>query len=207
MTFGSFQSSFHVFGTPRAVLAAAALLASVSASAADPVVVELDTSKGKIVLELDAEKAPQTVENFLKYVENEHYAGTIFHRVIETFMIQGGGFDADLKEKKNLPPVRNEAGNGLRNLKYTVAMARTPNPHSATSQFFINTADNGFLNRAEAADGFGYTVFGKVIEGKQVVDEIAAVKTHSRPNPAYPASLMTDVPVEPVTIKGVKRIK
>ena len=173
-------------------------------TAAEPVRVSLETGMGKIVLELDAERAPKTVENFLRYVEDGHYAGTIFHRVIENFMIQGGGFDADMKEKKTLPPVRNEAGNGLKNEKYTIAMARTSNPHSATSQFFINTANNSFLNRAEAADGYGYTVFGKVVEGQSVVDAIAAVRTGSRPNPAAPSLLMENVPLEPVTIKGAE---
>lgn len=176
------------------------------ATAAEPVRVSLETGKGKIVLELDAERAPKTVENFLRYVEDGHYAGTIFHRVIENFMIQGGGFDADMKEKKTLPPVRNEAGNGLKNEKYTIAMARTSNPHSATSQFFINTANNSFLNRSEAADGYGYTVFGKVVEGQSVVDAIAAVRTGSRPNPAAPSLLMENVPLEPVTIKGAEVI-
>jgi cyclophilin family peptidyl-prolyl cis-trans isomerase len=177
------------------------------ATAADPVVVEMETSKGKIVLELNAEKAPKTVDNFLKYVKDDFYSGTIFHRVIEDFMIQGGGRTADLTEKETLPPVRNEAGNGLENDRYTIAMARTGDPHSATSQFFINTADNDFLNRAQARDGYGYTVFGKVVEGKEVVDEIASVSTESRPDPAIPGNLMRDVPVEPVTIKSVKVVK
>jgi len=177
------------------------------AAAADPVVVEMGTSKGKIVLELNAEKAPKTVNNFLQYVKDDFYSGTIFHRVIEEFMIQGGGRKADLTEKETLPPVRNEAGNGLENDKYTIAMARTGDPHSATSQFFINTANNDRLNRAQARDGYGYTVFGKVVEGKEVVDEIASVSTESRPDPAIPGNLMRDVPVEPVKIKSVKVVK
>ncbi len=181
------------------------LLMTRPAAAADSVLVELDTSKGKIVLELNAEKAPRSVESFLKYVESGHYAGTIFHRVIETFMIQGGGFDADLEKKETLPPVRNEAGNGLSNTKYSVALARTGEPHSATSQFFINTVDNsGKLDRGQAGDGYGYTVFGKVVDGQDVVDEIASVATESRPNPEAPARLMNDVPVDPVTIQGAK---
>lgn len=180
------------------------LVASKSAVAADPVVVEMETSKGTIVLELNAEKAPKTVENFLKYVDKGHYDGTLFHRVIETFMIQGGGFDADFNKKETLPPVRNEAGNGLSNEPYTVAMARLGDPHSATSQFFISTVDNSRLDRGRYPDGYGYTVFGKVIEGKEVVDEIAKVATRSIPNPQNPAALMNDVPVEPVIIRSVE---
>lgn len=197
------MNRFRFVAIACSTLACSAIL---PATAAEPVRVSVETGQGKIVLELDAERAPKTVENFLRYVEEGHYAGTIFHRVIENFMIQGGGFDAELKEKKTLPPVRNEAGNGLKNEKYTIAMARTQNPHSATSQFFINTANNSFLNRAEAADGYGYTVFGKVVEGQSVVDAIAAVRTGSRPNPAAPSLLMENVPVEPVTIKSVKVI-
>jgi cyclophilin family peptidyl-prolyl cis-trans isomerase len=172
--------------------------------AEESTIVELETSEGKIVLELDAEKAPKTVANFLEYVSDGHYEGTVFHRVIKGFMIQGGGMDGNLKEKPTKPPVRNEAGNGLTNEKYTVAMARTNDPHSATSQFFINTAANGFLNRAEAQDGFGYTVFGKVIEGMEVVDKIESTKTISKPNPSFPAMLMSDVPAEPVVLKSAK---
>ena len=169
-----------------------------------PVLVELDTSEGKIVIELNPEKAPKTVANYLDYVMSGHYEGTVFHRVIKDFMIQGGGMDKDLREKKVKPPVRNEAANGLKNRKYTIAMARTQDPHSATSQFFINTADNGFLNREQAQDGFGYTVFGKVVKGMDVVDKIGAVKTTAQPNPTVPAMLMRDVPASPVTIKSAK---
>ena len=185
---------------------AAALAIGCSASAADPVTVEMETSAGTIVLELNAEKAPQTVANFLTYVKNGHYEGTVFHRVIKDFMIQGGGMGADLVEKETLPPIRNEAGNGLENDEYTIAMARTGNPHSATSQFFINTVDNDSLNRSRAADGYGYTVFGKVIEGQRVVDKIEQAKTQAVPNPAAPNKLMGDVPVEPVIIRDVKVI-
>ncbi|MEM7294394.1 MAG: peptidylprolyl isomerase [Pseudomonadota bacterium] len=177
------------------------------ASGQDPVTVELDTSEGKIVLELNTEKAPKTVENFVKYVKSGHYEGTVFHRVIADFMIQGGGLDKELKEKPTEDPVRNEAGNGLRNDKYTVAMARTADPHSATSQFFINTKSNAFLNREQAQDGYGYTVFGKVTEGTEVVDKINKVQTHPRPNPAFPAMLMRDVPVNPIVIKSVKVVE
>jgi cyclophilin family peptidyl-prolyl cis-trans isomerase len=182
------------------------LSAADEASSGSPaaVLVALDTTEGKIVIELDAEKAPKTVANFLDYVMSGHYEGTVFHRVIKDFMIQSGGMDENLKEKEVKPPVRNEAGNGLKNKKYTVAMARTNDPHSATSQFFINTADNGFLNREQAQDGFGYTVFGKVVEGMDVVDKIGDVKTNSHANPAFPAMLMRDVPATPITIKSAK---
>ncbi|MFK8114141.1 MAG: peptidylprolyl isomerase [Rubripirellula sp.] len=185
----------------------AALLLSTQVLSAEETIVELETSEGKIVLELDAEKAPKTVANFLEYVKDGHYEGTVFHRVIKGFMVQGGGMDTNLKEKSTKPPVRNEGGNGLSNLKYTVAMARTGDPHSATSQFFINTKDNGFLNRAQSRDGFGYTVFGKVIEGKEVVDKIESVKTGSRPDPSFPARLMNDVPAEPIVLKSAKLLQ
>jgi cyclophilin family peptidyl-prolyl cis-trans isomerase len=166
--------------------------------------VELDTTEGKILIELNPEKAPKTVTNFLDYVESGHYDGTVFHRVIDGFMIQGGGMDGNLKEKKTKPPVLNEADNGLINKKYTVAMARTGDPHSATCQFFINTADNTFLDRANAADGFGYTVFGRVVKGLDVVDKIGSTPTNARPNPAFPAMLMRDVPVTPIVIKSAR---
>ncbi len=177
------------------------------ASDADTVAVEFDTSEGKFVIELDAQRAPKTVDNFLMYVESGHYEGTVFHRVIKGFMIQGGGMDGTLKEKKTRPPVQNEAGNGLTNDKYTVAMARTNDPHSATAQFFVNTKDNGFLNRDQARDGFGYTVFGKVIQGTEVVDKIESAKTQSMPNPTVPAVLMQDVPATPIVIKSAKVLK
>ncbi|QEG39030.1 peptidylprolyl isomerase [Roseimaritima ulvae] len=169
------------------------LAAATTTQAADPVIVELDTTAGKIKLSLDAEKAPKTVENFVQYVRDGHYNGTVFHRVIKGFMIQGGGMTADMTEKETRKPVENESTNGLKNVPYSVAMARTRAPHSATSQFFINHGDNTFLNREEARDGFGYAVFGKVIEGKEVVDKIAGVKTGVR-------GPHSDVPVEPITI-------
>ncbi len=182
------------------------LISVSSVTAQEPVIVEIETTEGRIVLELDAAKAPKSVENFLKYVENGHYVGTVFHRVMPDFMVQGGGMDASMEEKQTLPPVRNEASNGLRNDEYTVAMARTSDPHSATSQFFINTSGkNGFLNRADPnSDGFGYAVFGKVVEGKDVVDKIEAKPTRSVPHPKVPQMLMENVPVEPITIKSVK---
>ncbi len=157
-------------------------------------VIKLQTSLGDIVLELDAEKAPVTVENFIQYVKDGHYDGTIFHRVIPNFMIQGGGFDADMKQKETRAPIKNEADNGLKNDKYTIAMARTPDPHSASAQFFINVKDNDFLNfSAPTANGWGYAVFGKVTDGFDVVDAIAKVKTGNR-------GPHGDVPVDPIVI-------
>ncbi|QDT03444.1 Peptidyl-prolyl cis-trans isomerase cyp18 [Rubripirellula lacrimiformis] len=188
--------------------AAFALMTGVFAStvlAADKaIVVEMETTEGKIVLELDQAKAPKTVANFLAYIEKDHYPGTVFHRVMPDFMIQGGGMDATLSEKETLPPIRNEASNGLRNDEYTIAMARTGDPHSATSQFFINSGTkNSFLNRADPrSDGFGYAVFGKVIEGKDVVDKIEAKPTRTVPAPK--GGLMENVPVEPVLIQAVR---
>ena len=133
---------------------------------------------GVITLELDSEKAPKSVENFLRYVAQGHYDNTVFHRVIPGFMVQGGGMEPGMKQKSCETPITNEADNGLKNLSYTVAMARTSDPHSATAQFFINMADNGFLDHtAISAKGWGYAVFGKVVAGTEVVDEIAAVKT------------------------------
>ena len=154
--------------------------------------VKLHTNKGVITLQLDAEKAPVTVKNFLEYVNSGFYSGTIFHRVIGNFMIQGGGFEPGMKQKKTNAPIKNEAANGLKNDKYTVAMARTGDPNSATAQFFINVNDNEFLNYP-GQDGWGYCVFGKVVEGKEVVDAIRNVKTGNR-------SGFQDVPLEDVVI-------
>jgi peptidyl-prolyl cis-trans isomerase A (cyclophilin A) len=174
-----------------------ALGASPAATQADekhPIVV-LDTSAGEITIELDREKAPITVDNFLKYVDDKYYDGLIFHRVISGFMIQGGGFDAQLQEKGGVrAPIQNESRNGLSNTRGTIAMARTNNPNSATCQFFINHADNLPLNTY----GGGYAVFGKVIEGMDVVDKIAQGRTTTRAG-------MKDVPVEPVIIKSARR--
>jgi peptidyl-prolyl cis-trans isomerase B (cyclophilin B) len=154
----------------------------------------LETSKGKIVLELSQDKAPKTVENFLAYVKAGHYNGTIFHRVIKDFMIQGGGFDTTGKQKSTRPPVQNEADNGLTNETGTVAMARTRDPHSASAQFFINLKNNSFLNhKAKTTEGWGYTVFGKVVEGMDVVNAIAQVKV-------APGSLSEAVPAEQVVL-------
>ncbi|MEY3571477.1 MAG: peptidylprolyl isomerase [Burkholderiaceae bacterium] len=155
--------------------------------------VVLTTNHGTITLELDVEKAPKSVENFVTYVKSGHYDGTIFHRVIDGFMIQGGGFDPDMKQKSTNDPIDNEAENGLKNDRYTVAMARTSDPHSATAQFFINVGDNEFLNYP-GSDGWGYAVFGKVTDGEDVVDAIRAVKTGRK-------SMFSDVPVETVVIE------
>ncbi len=156
--------------------------------------VKLDTSLGDITLELYPDKAPDTVANFLQYVKDGHYDGTIFHRIIPTFMIQGGGFDANMSQKPTKSPIKNEADNGLANDKYTVAMARTMDPNSATAQFFINVADNKFLNHsAKTMQGWGYAVFGKVVKGQDVVDKIKAVPTTTK-------GMYQDVPVTPVVI-------
>lgn len=157
--------------------------------------VKLSTNFGDISIELNAEKAPITVANFIKYVEEGFYDGLIFHRVIDGFMIQGGGFDTNMKQKSTLEPIKNEANNGLSNDRYTIAMARTSIPDSASSQFFINVADNGFLNHtAPTPSGWGYCVFGKVVAGMDVVDKIKSVSTTSRAG-------HQDVPVEPVVIQ------
>ena len=158
--------------------------------------VELHISNyGVITLELDQEKAPKSVANFLSYVNKGHYNNTIFHRVIPGFMVQGGGMEPGMKEKRGDQPIDNEANNGLKNLNYTVAMARTGDPHSATAQFFINVADNAFLNHtAISAQGWGYAVFGKVVAGTDVVDKIKAVKTARRGH-------HDDVPAEDVVME------
>ena len=158
----------------------------------------ITTGHGAIVLELDEKAAPETCANFRRYADEGHYDGTIFHRVIPNFMIQGGGFDASMKQKSTHANIRNEASNGLRNELGTVAMARTPDPHSASSQFFINLTDNDFLNfRDESQAGYGYCVFGRVIDGMDAVEAIAAVATGSN-------GPHQDVPTEPVVIESVK---
>lgn len=160
--------------------------------------VKIHTSKGVITLELDASKAPETVENFLSYAKEGFYDGTIFHRVIDGFMIQGGGMEPGMKEKQTNKPIQNEAENGLKNTRGTIAMARTPNPHSATSQFFINVADNTFLDfKAPTPDGYGYCVFGEVTDGLDVVDAIKDVSTTSH-------GMHQDVPAEDVVITKVE---
>jgi peptidyl-prolyl cis-trans isomerase B (cyclophilin B) len=156
--------------------------------------VKLYTNHGEIELSLDAEKAPTTVGNFVEYVKNGRYDGTVFHRVIKNFMIQGGGFEPGMEQRGSDSPIRNEATNGLRNDHYTVAMARTSDPHSATAQFFINTADNDFLNHTgQNSSGWGYAVFGKVVDGKAAVDSIAGVVTAT-------SGSHQDVPVQDVVI-------
>jgi peptidyl-prolyl cis-trans isomerase B (cyclophilin B) len=153
------------------------------------------TGYGVITLELDAEKAPKSTANFLEYVAQGHYDGTIFHRVIDGFMIQGGGFDAQMQQKQTGEPIENEANNGLKNESYTIAMARTQDPHSATAQFFINVADNGFLNHTQpSVQGWGYAVFGKVVAGTEVVDQIRGVKTGR-------SGFHDDVPTQAVVIE------
>jgi len=175
--------------------ASTVLLAAPSLGQDTPPRVALETSHGTIVLELNPEKAPITVENFLDYVDRGWYDGTIFHRTIEDFMIQGGGFTSDLQKKITRPPIQNEAGNGLSNVRGSVAMARTQELHSATAQFFINHADNESLDTY----GGGYAVFGKVVEGMEVVDAIATVEVNQ------PGQLSEAQPVETVVIKSAKR--
>lgn len=200
-----FTPSLRRLGT--ALLASVLLAAGANAAAANSTTnegakpmttdtrVKLQTNQGDIVIELNAEKAPKTTDNFLKYVRDGFYDGTVFHRVINNFMIQGGGFEAGMKQKKTRQPIENEANNGLRNDRYTIAMARTSDPHSATAQFFINVADNDFLNHtAPTSNGWGYAVFGQVVEGTETVDKIKAVKTGSR-------GFHQDVPAEDVVIE------
>ena len=179
----------------RAVLLVAASLTFAGAAAAQTAPrVKLATSAGDIVVELAPDKAPKTVANFLQYVNDKHYNGTVFHRVIDGFMVQGGGYTADMKEKPTRAPVPLEASNGLKNDTYTIAMARTNDPNSATSQFFINVKNNAMLD-APSPDGHGYTVFGKVVSGKEVVDKIRAVQTGNK-------GRMQNVPLEPIVIQS-----
>ncbi len=166
---------------------------------ADPVV-EVATNFGTFVIQLDPERAPKSVENFLAYVDAKHYDGTIFHRVISTFMVQGGGYDQNYEKKPTRAPIQNEATNGLKNTRGSVAMARTGDPHSATAQFFVNVVDNAFLDhQAQDQRGWGYAVFGQVTDGMDVVDKIKAVRT----GPAGPFA--KDAPEDPVVIKHIKR--
>ncbi|HEX2692325.1 MAG TPA: peptidylprolyl isomerase [Kofleriaceae bacterium] len=165
----------------------------------DPVV-EIATNHGTFVVTLSPTTAPKTVENFLRYVDAKHYDGTIFHRVISTFMVQGGGYDQQLEKKPTLPPVQNEADNGVKNTRGTVAMARTSDPHSATAQFFVNVVDNGFLDHSAKHDqGWGYTVFGRVTEGMDVVDKIKTARTGAV------GPFTKDAPLEAVVITHVHR--
>ena len=187
---------------------AAALCLPLAAAAADncqtllkgtaPLKVRITTSAGHFVLQLDKEKAPISTANFAKYVDSGFYNGTIFHRVIDGFMIQGGGFDREMKQKTTEAPIKNEAGNNLKNDAFTVAMARTPNPDSATAQFFVNVKDNAFLNhRDDSPGGYGYAVFGRVVEGQDVVQRIAKVPTTT-------AGMYQNVPVTPVVIESAE---
>jgi peptidyl-prolyl cis-trans isomerase A (cyclophilin A) len=194
-----FQKLFHAPLLARFLTVFCGLTISHAVMAADAPQVAINTSMGEIVVELDQEKAPKTVANFLTYVKSGHYKGTIFHRVIDGFMIQGGGMDAKLVQKKTNKPVENEAKNGLKNVPYSLAMARTADPHSATAQFFINVAANESLDYP-GRDGFGYTVFGKVVSGQDVVDKIKGVlvdDVHGQQN----------VPVIPIVIKGATVVK
>jgi peptidyl-prolyl cis-trans isomerase B (cyclophilin B) len=162
--------------------------------------VKMTTSQGDLRIELDDAKAPVSVANFLAYVNKGFYDGTIFHRVIRNFMIQGGGFEAGMKQKDTDAPIQNEAKNGLKNDKYTLSMARTSAPHSATAQFFINTTNNGFLNNDQAQDGWGYAVFGKVVEGQDIVDAIGGVKTGRK-------GFHDDVPMDDVKIVKAEEVQ
>jgi cyclophilin family peptidyl-prolyl cis-trans isomerase len=178
-------------------LAAGALGAGSGAAGEKNPVVIMETSMGKIRIELNKEKAPVTVKNFLSYVDDKFYDGLIFHRVMKDFMIQGGGFQPGMKEKENKDPIKNESSNGLSNKRGSIAMARTGEPNSATSQFYINVVDNEMLDKENYQDGVGYCVFGKVIEGMEVVDKIRAVDVG-------PRGRHQNVPVEDVTIKSVR---
>lgn len=179
------------------LVAASTLLLAFSVHAGPQV--EMKTSQGLIVIELDAEKAPKTVDNFLQYTKEGFFNGTVFHRVIDNFMIQGGGFTPDMKQKGTRPAVENEARNGLKNQTGTIAMARTSNPHSATAQFFINLKDNGFLDYP-GQDGWGYTVFGKVVQGQDIVQKIGKAATGN-------AAGHQNVPTTPIVIESVKLIE
>lgn len=192
------MSDRTVRGMSAALVALAMGVSTTSTQADEPPRVTFETSLGSFVLELDREGAPETVANFLAYVRDGFYEGAIFHRVIAGFMIQGGGFTEEFRQLQTRAPVRNEADRGGRNDRGTIAMARTSDPHSATAQFFINVADNDFLNhKAPTPQGWGYTAFGRVVEGMETVDRIAAVETGSR-------GPFNDVPKEAVVIRGVR---
>lgn len=164
--------------------------------------VAIETHKGTFTIELDAERAPKTVENFLAYLDAGHYEGTLFHRVIEGFMVQGGGYDEQFEKKPTRPPVSSEADNGLKNVRGTVAMARTSDPHSATAQFFVNVVDNGFLDHTGKTErGWGYTVFGAVVDGMDVVDQMRVVPTGAN------GSFAKDAPLENLVITAARRVE
>jgi cyclophilin family peptidyl-prolyl cis-trans isomerase len=184
-----------VFG----IVGSAAAQSGGGAAPANPRV-DLETSQGRIVIELYRDKAPKTVDNFLQYVKSGHYDGTIFHRVIDGFMVQGGGFSADMSQKPTKASIQNEADNGLRNERGTLAMARTQDPNSASAQFFINLTDNEFLNhKGKTAQGWGYAVFGKVVEGMEVVDKIAKVPTGNKGG-------HQNVPTQPITVTKARAL-
>jgi cyclophilin family peptidyl-prolyl cis-trans isomerase len=185
---------------------AASSVSFARSNATEPVLVELRTSVGAIRLELDQEKAPETVSNFVSYVRSGHYDGTIFHRVIPDFVIQGGGLTADLREKSGQPPIRNESSNGLQNIKFSVAMARAEQPDSATCQFFINLRDNPTLDQDLASGQFGYAVFGRVVAGLDVIDEMIQQPTGMRPDPVHADRILAHVPVAPIVIESAKLI-
>ncbi|MGE3807888.1 MAG: peptidylprolyl isomerase [Gemmataceae bacterium] len=176
------------------------MVAAVPVQGADNPVVVMETDMGTVKIELFADKAPITVKNFLGYVDDKFYDGLIFHRVIPNFMVQGGGFEPGMKQKKTKAPIKNESTNGLSNARGTIAMARTGQPDSATAQFYVNVVDNAGLDRAKAADGVGYCVFGKVVAGMDVIDKIRNVKTANRGGHG-------DVPVKDVVIKSIRREK
>ena len=191
-------------GMPQIGAALAVLLLSgdlLMAANDDAPKVRMETSSGTLVIELDAKNAPETTKNFLIYVDDGFYDGTIFHRVIKGFMIQGGGYDRDFKQRPTLPPIQNEADNGLKNERGTIAMARTGDPHSATAQFFINSVDNDFLDhREKSPQGWGYAVFGKVTEGIEVIDAISGVATGSH-------GPHSDVPQSQILILKAERVE
>ena len=196
MTFNKFINS-RAAAFLSAVILVLASIGVATANSGDKVMVEMHTSKGLITLELDAEKAPVTVANFIEYVNSGHFDGTIFHRVIPGFVIQGGGLESGMKEKPTQAPIENEADNGLKNVTGSICMARTNDPHSATSQFFINLKDNQFLDHTEKSpQGWGYAVFGQVTGGMDVVEAIAAVQTGN-------AGFHQDVPVEDIVVEKV----
>jgi peptidyl-prolyl cis-trans isomerase B (cyclophilin B) len=186
-----------------ALALAAAFLLAATLKGATPVknpTVVMKTSLGSVTMELYADKAPETVKNFLAYVNDKHYDGTVFHRVMDGFMIQGGGFGTDGKEKPKKASIKNESANGLQNKVGTLAMARTPDPHSASAQFFINVKDNGFLDKTQSQDGWGYCVFGKVTEGMDVVNKIKATPTANK------GGAFTNAPVTPVVIESIRLV-
>ncbi len=202
MRIGGYNSRMNTSFFPFARRLAALVVFSLASSTllvtrAENRTVNMDTSFGTIVIELYSDKAPVTVQNFVDYVEAGFYDGLIFHRVIPGFVIQGGGFEAGMKKRATKPPIENEAHNGLRNGKYSLSMARTSDPHSATSQFFINLADNRFLDKEGSADGWGYAVFGEVVEGQEIIDRIAEVETTTAGN-------FQDVPADNVIIESAR---